>query len=77
MKLSTSDLRSTTGVLEYLYLALIPALRDICELPGAGKTNTKCQGGLTIVRTARIGGRLAHRICRARSTQLMDPESRR
>ena len=37
---STNNLRSTTGVLECPYLALIPALRDICELPGVGKTDT-------------------------------------
>ena len=77
MKLSASNLRPIAGVFGCTYLASIPALQDICELPGVGKTNTKYQGGLTIVRTARIGGRLAHRICRARSAQPMDPESRR
>ena len=77
MKLSTSNLRSIAGVLEYLRLVLIPALRDIYELPGLGKTNTEYQGGFMIVRTTGTGRRLAHRICRARSAQLMDPESRR
>jgi len=57
MKPSTSNLRSTAGVLEHTYLASIPALQGICELPGVGRTNTKYQGGFTIVHVARTRGR--------------------